>query len=59
MRETRGSVPQTDRANLVVRYDLMIEDGRWKIDDITGTADGQPWSLRRILADEARRRPSR
>jgi hypothetical protein len=33
-----------------VRYHLVQEDGQWKIDDIKGSADGRPWSIRSILA---------
>ena len=38
----------TDRT---VRYDFVREEGRWKIDDIRSTADGRPWSLRKILSE--------
>jgi hypothetical protein len=27
------------------------EDGKWKIDDISGTIDGEAWSLRDILKE--------
>jgi hypothetical protein len=33
-----------------VRYDMVIERGRWVIDDIRGTID-TAWSLRKILSD--------
>ena len=59
MTEARDAAPRTNRADPVVRYDLVLEDRRWKIDDIAGTGDGQPWSLRRILADGAKQRLGR
>ena len=30
---------------------LVREDGAWKIDDISGSSDGEPWSIRGMLAD--------
>jgi len=27
------------------------EAGQWKIDDIKGSSDGEPWSIRAMLAD--------
>jgi Protein of unknown function (DUF3828) len=35
----------------VVRYKFVREDGKWKIDDISSTSDGEAWSIRDILAD--------
>jgi hypothetical protein len=35
----------------IVRYDFARDGGHWKIDDIRGTADGSPWSLRSLLND--------
>jgi len=32
-----------------VRYDFVREDGKWKIDDISGTIDGEAWSIRGLL----------
>jgi hypothetical protein len=34
-----------------VRYDFVREDGKWKIDDISGTIDGEAWSIRGILTE--------
>jgi Protein of unknown function (DUF3828) len=34
----------------VVRYDLVREVNGWKIDDIKGKSDGEPWSIRDMLA---------
>src|SRR5215470_11915230 len=33
----------------VVRYDFVREAGGWKIDDIRGKSDGEPWSIRDML----------
>jgi hypothetical protein len=27
------------------------DDGQWKIDDISGSGDGDAWSIRAMLAD--------
>ncbi|MGC2777706.1 MAG: DUF3828 domain-containing protein [Bradyrhizobium sp.] len=40
-----------EQADNVIRYDLVREAGQWKIDDIRGAVDGQPWSIRAILTD--------
>jgi hypothetical protein len=42
--------PRPKPADQTVRYLLVREDGQWKIDDIKGTADGSPWSVRSMLA---------
>jgi hypothetical protein len=34
-----------------VRYNFVREDGKWKIDDISGTIDGEAWSIRNILSE--------
>jgi hypothetical protein len=33
-----------------MRYDFVRDAGQWKIDDIKGSADGRPWSVRGMLA---------
>jgi hypothetical protein len=38
----------------IVRYKFVREDGRWKIDDISGTLDGEAWSIRDILSESLR-----
>lgn len=35
----------------IIRYDFVREHGAWRIDDIRGAADGDPWSIRDILND--------
>src|SRR5579863_6886120 len=32
-----------------IRYNFVREDGKWKIDDISGTIDGEAWSIRGLL----------
>jgi hypothetical protein len=33
-----------------IRYDMLLERGRWLIDDVRGTIDTE-WSVRKIMAD--------
>jgi hypothetical protein len=37
-------------ADQAVRYDFVHEAGGWNIDDIKGASDGEPWSIREMLA---------
>jgi hypothetical protein len=32
-----------------VRFDFVRDAGQWKIDDIRGASDGDPWSIRSML----------
>jgi hypothetical protein len=41
--------PPDPKDRLTVRYDMVLEHGRWKIDDIRGTTDNTEWSIRSIL----------
>ena len=49
----RGNTVDVQRANpperVTVRYDMVLQRGRWKIDDIRGLTDGKEWSIRAIL----------
>jgi hypothetical protein len=49
----RGNTAEEQARNpperLVVRYDMVLENGRWKIDDIRGSTDGKEWSTRAII----------
>jgi hypothetical protein len=36
-------------ADAVIRYEFVREANAWKIDDIKGASDGQPWSIRAML----------
>ena len=37
-----------------VRYNFVRDDGKWKIDDISGASDGEAWSIRGMLTDSSR-----
>lgn len=41
-----------DRERITVRYDLVLERGAWRIDDIRGTVDGKEWKIRKLLREE-------
>jgi Protein of unknown function (DUF3828) len=43
--------PVTSPADNVIRYNLVREDGQWKIDDISGSSDGEAWSIRGMLTE--------
>jgi hypothetical protein len=36
-------------ADAVIRYDFVRDPQQWKIDEIKGAVDGEPWSIRAIL----------
>ena len=38
-------------ADETIRYYFVREAGHWKIDDIKGTVDGKPWSLRQLFVN--------
>ena len=38
----------------IIRFTLVIERGRWRIDDIAGVAEPATWSLRDIIAHNLR-----
>jgi hypothetical protein len=40
---------RTAAADQTVRYDFLRDQTQWKIDDIRGASDGQPWSIRAML----------
>jgi hypothetical protein len=44
-----GRMPRAKPSDNTVRYNFVREDGKWKIDDISGTIDGEAWSIRDIL----------
>jgi hypothetical protein len=46
-----GRMPRAKSSDNLIRYNLVREDKTWKIDDISGTIDGEPWSVRDILND--------
>jgi hypothetical protein len=48
---TGRNTPPRKGADQVVRYEFVREADKWKIDDIKGATDGEPWSIRAMLAD--------
>jgi len=38
-------------ADGTIRYDFVRDAGQWKIDDIRGSVEGEPWSIRGLLVD--------
>jgi hypothetical protein len=46
-----GSRPDTKPADQVVHYDFVRDGDKWKIDDIKGSGDGTPWSIRAMLEE--------
>jgi hypothetical protein len=43
--------PRAKPADNTIRYNFVRDDGQWKIDDISGSGDGEPWSIRDMLTD--------
>jgi hypothetical protein len=43
--------PRTKAIDNTIRYTLIRDEGQWKIDDIAGASDGEPWSIRGMLTD--------
>ena len=48
---TSRGAPRAKPADRVLRYDFVRDAGQWKIDDISGASDGEPWSIRGMLTD--------
>jgi hypothetical protein len=48
---TGRNTPPRKPADQTVRYDLVRDSGDWKIDDIKGASDGEPWSIRDMLTE--------
>ena len=51
---TGRNARRTKPADRVLRYDFVRDAGQWKIDDIRGASDGDPWSVREMLAASLR-----
>jgi hypothetical protein len=49
--ESHQQDARANPADKTIRYDFVHEAGQWKIDDIKGTVDGGPWSVRALLVD--------
>jgi hypothetical protein len=46
-----GRTARTKASDDIVRYNFVREDGKWKIDDISSTVDGEAWSIRSLLTE--------
>jgi hypothetical protein len=46
----RGA-PRAKPADNTLRYNFVRDNGQWKIDDISGASDAEPWSIRAMLTD--------
>jgi hypothetical protein len=46
---TGRDAPRAKPADAVIRYDFLRDPTEWKIDDIKGASDGEPWSIREML----------
>jgi hypothetical protein len=46
-----GRTARAKPSDDIVRYNFVRDDGKWKIDDISGTLDGEAWSIRDILRE--------
>ena len=46
-----GRHTRTKPADQIIHYDFVLDGGAWKIDDIRGSADGESWSVRGMLAE--------
>jgi len=44
--QRRSEQPRKHAEDDVLRYDFARDGGHWKIDDIRGSVDAKPWSLR-------------
>ena len=43
--------PREKAADNTIRYNFVRDGGQWKIDDISGAGDGEPWSIRGMLTE--------
>ena len=48
---TGHGAPPSKQADQVIRYSFVRDNGQWKIDDISGASDGEPWSVRDLLKE--------
>jgi hypothetical protein len=44
------NAPARKPADRTIRYEFVRDGAEWKIDDIKGASDGEPWSIRAMLA---------
>jgi hypothetical protein len=47
---TGRNTPPRKLADQTMRYDFVRDGADWKIDDIKGASDGEPWSIRDMLS---------
>jgi len=45
------NTPARKPADRTIRYEFVRDGAEWKIDDIKGASDGEPWSIRSMLTD--------
>src|SRR5215469_6215954 len=48
---TGRNTPPRKPADRVIHYAFVREANGWRIDDIKGSSDGEPWSIRAMLND--------
>ena len=48
---TGRNTPARKSADQTIRYAFVRDATEWKIDDIKGASDGEPWSIRDMLTD--------
>jgi hypothetical protein len=48
---TGRNAPARKPADRTIRYEFLRDAAEWRIDDIKGASDGEPWSIRDMLAD--------
>ena len=48
---TGRNAPARKAADQTIRYEFVRDAAEWKIDDIKGASDGEPWSIRDMLTD--------
>jgi hypothetical protein len=48
---TGHRAPREKPADQTVRYAFVRDAGPWKIDDISGSSDGERWSIRDMLTE--------
>jgi hypothetical protein len=48
---TGRNAPARKPADQTIRYAFVRDANGWKIDDIKGASDGEPWSIRDMLTD--------
>jgi hypothetical protein len=48
---TGRNKPPPKPADQIIRYDFVRDGPSWKIDDIKGASDGEPWSIRAMLTE--------